>query len=595
MCGINGFAGKDESLIAEMNRRTAHRGPDFAGVFTDKYVSLGHNLLSIRDASDISHQPYRKDASPWILLFNGQIYNTSALRSELGEGTKGVELDTELLYQAIEKYGWDFINHIHGMYAIALYNQAERIIRLYRDPSGQKLLYYYFKDGTFIWSSEIKGILIHKEVAREVDTGAILTAVNIGYIPGERTLFRYIRKLNLSQFVTFDINSKTLSSDYFLSEADHYYPDNVSLAFTKLIEEHLQSKQKIAVNLSGGMDSSLLVHEMSRLGHEIHSYTNYFEEAGDKYNTDALLARRLSKDYGTDHHEIVVTKKAFLENFIDSYSYIEEPNYNITLPAYLQTAKVEGALGDRNRVVLSGDGGDEIFGGYPYYMRSIEMNRQRQLLTPFFFNIIKNWRNNSSFDFGDMLDRWIFFKRFYTRFAQKSDSSFRSILRESSEKFISLYQLKDGPVYPLMLLDRLLWMGGENFIRSDKLYMSQSLELRSPLSYHPFRLYIDNKLGEQDYIGKSSNKAFLRKHYKGKLPDYIVERQDKSGWRSPIASWYNKDFKNLFMDILPTQSGPLIDWTSIRAKVEETHEWPGKYIHLYLSLAILKKEFNLDI
>lgn len=595
MCGINGFTTKNEDLIKKMNAATSHRGPDFAGVFIDQSVSLGHNLLSIRDSSEISRQPYMRERSPWILLFNGQIYNTKSLKAELGPEAVAIDLDTELLYQAIEKYGWNFIGHIHGMYAIALYNQDEGIVRLYRDPSGQKLLYYYFKDGTFIWSSEIKSILVHKKIDKTVDIEAVLTAVNIGYIPGERTLFKYIRKLNLSQFVSFDIRSREFSSGYFHSIANDYYPNDFSQALAKLVEEHLQSKQKIAVNLSGGMDSSLLVHEMSGLGHKIHSYTNYFDGANNEYNADALLARQLSRDYGTDHYEISISKKTYLENFIESYRNIEEPNYNITLPAYFETAKVEGNSGDGNRVVLSGDGGDEIFGGYPYYAKSNIMDRERRFLTPLIFNIIKNLRNNTRLDFGNMTDRWIFFKRFYKRFLLEKELSFGSVIRESSEELTSLYQVKKGSVYPLMLLDRILWMGGENFIRSDKLYMSQSLEMRSPLSYHPFRLYIDKKLKEKDYLEENSNKAFLRRHYKGKLPDYIVDRQDKSGWRSPVSEWYNSAFKNMFLEILPSKNGPLIEWLRVREEVEKTDEWPGKHIHLYLSLAILQKEFNLDL
>ncbi len=598
MCGINGFIGTDEGLLASMNGLLSHRGPDFAGSYQDGRLSLSHVLLSIRDTSDVSRQPVQKKGSPWILAFNGQLYNTKELKDFLGSEFRDVDLDTTLLYAVIEREGWNFTRRIHGMYAIVLYNAEEGIVRLYRDPSGQKLLYWYGKDGRFIWSSELKGILAHPDLDRTPNEEAVAIAVSLGYIPGEKTLFTYIRKLNASQCISFDLKSKTTASSYFSESSRDYFPEDPDAAFKLLIEEHLQSKQLVAINLSGGLDSSLLVHEMSKLGHRIHTYTTRFSDCDAKFNLDADLATRLAKDYGTAHVEVEVNARTFFDNFLEAYRLIEEPNYNVSLPAYLQIAKREGAHGDKNRVILSGDGGDELFSGYPHYKESRRIDRMQLLCTPWLFNALKNRHSRLKYRYESMEDRWLALRAFTKRFLGASSFDLAAYVRATVAPTIETYGAKDDSVHQLMIRDRILWMAGENFIRSDKLFMSQSLELRSPLAYHPFRLHWDARLKPRDYVrGDVVNKPFLRDHYLGKLPDYIVKRQDKAGWRSPIATWYDERYRELFLDTLGgvEKNDGLVDWKAVKDLVAKREDWPGKTAHLYVSLALLAKQYGLVI
>jgi len=596
MCGINGFIGRDDGRLSKMNALLGHRGPDFAGQFSDGRLSMGHVLLSIRDATDVSKQPYRREGSPWVLGFNGQIYNTRALKDALGPDYGDVDLDTRLLYALIEKEGWDFIGKIQGMFAIALYNADEGVVRLYRDPSGQKNLYWYAKDGRFIWSSEIKGILEH-EVDRSPDEEAVAIAAAIGYVPGGKTLFRHVRKLDLSERVTFDLKTKAVTKERFLSPCEGYFPDDDDAAFRLLIEEHLQSKQPIAINLSGGLDSSLLVHEMSALGHPIRTYTTFFEGASEGYNADARLARRLARDYGTKHVEVPVTAESYLAHLAEAYESIEEPNYNISLPAYLQIAEHEGARGDRNRVILSGDGGDELFAGYPHYKESRRFDRMRGLFTPWLFDALKNRHRRHRYDLGRDAERWLFFRSFDKRHVRKEVCDIPGYLETTVRPHLAPGGKKADSARRMMDYDRVLWMGGENFIRSDKIFMSQSLEMRSPLSYHPFRAHWDARLKPSDYVSDVTNKPFLRKRYLGKLPDYIVKRPDKTGWRSPVAEWYDARYREFFLDAISSvgDGGGLVDWSAVRAEIERKPGWPGKRAHLYLSLALLSKRFGLKI
>lgn len=579
-----------------MNTALEHRGPDFAGTFCNGTVSLGHTLLSIRDHAAKSHQPFTKEGSPWVLLFNGQLYNTTLLKKDLGAAYSGTDLDTALLFGMIEKYEWNFISKVHGMFGIALYNKNEEEIRLYRDPSGQKPLYYYFKEGGFAWSSEIDPLLTLPDVDMEIDDESIIIAASIGYLPGGKTLFRYIKKVEPSEEIIFSLRDKKISQRYYESSTENYYSSIPEKAFTQLVEEHLQGKQRIALNLSGGLDSSLLLHEMSRLGGTVHTYTNIFESSSDRYNEDAVLARRIAKDYGADHKEIIITPKSFREHLIKAYETIEEPNFNISLPIYLQTAEVEGVEGDKNRTVLSGDGGDEIFGGYPHYQKSYTMAKQMKLLSPLLFNVIKNWRNDTSYRFQQPLDRWLFFRKFSKCFTREDASVVYRYLSETMQQTFE-HAPKHGNIYDVMLCDRILWMTGENFIRSDKLYMSQSMEMRCPLSYHPFRQYIDQLLTEKDYVSAGSNKIFLRNLYKDRLPGYIIQRKQKTGWRAPVVEWYDEEFKKLFLDIIrPLRNkNSVVDWDGVYREIEMKNQWPGKHIHLYLSLAILAQKYNIQI
>jgi len=396
MCGINGFLGSDSEIIQRMNGRIAHRGPDFQGTFIDPDISLGHNLLAIREGSTISRQPYH-ESPEWVLVFNGQIYNLKEIKAKHLQGVSidaaREKLDTYLLYRLIETVGWDFYRHVHGMYAIALYNTKERVLRLYRDPTGQKPIYFSNTEEGLVFSSEIQGVLEYG-VSKELDHEAVRIAALMGYIPGEKTLLKNIMKMRPSEMLTYVVETNTCTRELFSVDESSYDGLTLEEAIHQTVVDHLQSRDLIAMNLSGGLDSSLLLHEAVREGHTVRTYSTSFDvpNGTGNYNHDAELAARLSQDYGVEHVPIRVTRKDYLDLFVESYGRIEEPNYNISLPVYLKTAKIEGIHGAGHRVVLSGDGGDELFGGYPYYETNMRFSAQKRMLTPLLFSALKNGR-----------------------------------------------------------------------------------------------------------------------------------------------------------------------------------------------------------
>lgn len=585
MCGINGFLGPTGKLEA-MNEATSHRGPDFAGTYTNGSVHLGHRLLAIREAAEASRQPVTKSGSPWVLIFNGQVYNTKQITQDFSIPEN--DLDTTVIYGLIEKLGWNFIRHIHGMFAIALYNEKENVLRLYRDQAGQKPLYYTSQNGKFIFSSEIRG-LTAGGVTLEANHEGLLIAGSLGYIPGRLTLYKDVYKLDAGEMLSVK-DGVVEERAYYVSDTDRFHgrPKDV---MEELVREHLASKQKVALNLSGGLDSSLLLHEMKSAGHELITYTTAFEGATESFNDDANIARRLAKDYGTKHTEILITKDIYLKNFTESYALIEEPNYNISLPTYLEVAKREGVNGDGNRVILSGDGGDELFGGYPYYAKTRAYEELMKKTGATLFSFGKWIRTGKYFDYSNPVDRWLSFKHFDFGAFPRNTNAVSAYLNEIAKtRTLPL----ENSVRSQMQLDRAFWMPGENFIRSDKLYMSQSLEMRSPLSYEPLRAYFDARLKTEDYTEDGGNKRFLRALYEGVLPDYVTKREAKTGWRSPIRPWYDERFKELFLSILSNAPrGGIIKWDMLKQEVERKNAWPGKYFFLYLSLAILSRKYKV--
>jgi asparagine synthase (glutamine-hydrolysing) len=310
-----------------------------------------------------------------------------------------------------------------------------------------------------------------------------------------------------------------------------------------------------------------------------------------------MIARQLAKDYGSDHAEISITRDLYLSLLEDAYTLIEEPNYNISLPVYLATARHEGIHGDGNRVVLSGDGGDELFGGYPFYH---EGPKYAALLTRYphwFVRAYKYAREGMWWDFTDPLSVWLHSKLFpdgTPRELRERRGTVLAYLQESLPG--SFAERTPDAIRDLMLLDRTLWLAGENFIRTDKLYMSESMEMRAPLSYEPLRAYFDARLSNADYRSSELNKPFLRKLYDGALPDYVTKRSTKTGWRAPATAWWGQTMRTRYLEILDAApAGGTIDWRGIRDRITQAETWPGKRTHLYLSLALLSRKHGVAL
>ena len=598
MCGISGITIDDCSLVEQMNAVQKHRGPDHAGIFSDGQVTLGHTLLSIRGDLGRSQQPVYDKLSPWVLAFNGQIYNTTELAQGLDGDWENETLDTIILYEVIKEYGWDFIRRIQGMYAMAVYNCHEKRLRLYRDASGQKPVYYSCNKAKLIFASEIKAILEDSSIQREPDQEGIQWAARAGYIPSRHTMLECVKKLLPGEMLEWNHGSAEIK----LTELDpepSYADTQEGLGkwMPQLIGEHLQSRQKVALSLSGGMDSSVLLHEMREHGYSIASYTSYYVGASEASNSDAPLAARLAREYGAEHREVEVTKEDFWDRFISCLKIIEEPNYNLNSPLYLKMAEVQGQNGDGVRVILTGCGGDELFYGYPHHDQNYHIDRWLRVLPPWLLTKAYQLRHGRTVRFESSFARWAFNRQLDESYLLEAAEDFATEKSQPDwvQAYMDKYAVSDEGVYQGLLMDRLGWMAGESFVRSDKLYMSQSVEVRCPLSHTPLRQAVDKATHHLPYQGARSQKAFLRRHYEGRLPDYIVKRGEKTAYRAPVSEWYDSNARDLYLSLFSGRRGPFIDWKKLESKVLGSREWPGRVIQVYASIAVLSDHLGVEV
>ncbi len=606
MCGI---IGSEKKEIWEAIRLLNHRGPDALNIYQDESLSIGHTLLSIRGTVKESVQPKFETDSPWVLAFNGQIYNTNEIKknkiSKINPYFKG-DVDTNILFELIKQEGWKFIEYIQGMFVIVLYHKTEKKIRIYRDYSGQKPIYFSTQNNHFKFSSEIKAILKLSTAALQIEPDAVALSSMIGYLPGRKTIMKDIFKVLPGECVEYDLVEKQLKTYQFkLPSTGYLQIQSPSEVIKDTIGKHLLGQYQVAINLSGGLDSSVIYHEINQLDYNPISYSTFFDLSStlnERYNEDAVLAKKLAATYNKEHREIFVTKQNYLDCFIGAYSTIEDPNYNMNLPVYYFTALKEGKSGDNQRIVLSGDSGDEVFGGYPHYSKNQLYDRVN---VPLLRNLVKVWKNRNqrlSLNYFKTFDLWFSLRGWNPRFVKLSEQKqnlYLYFLNSAFQDYIKEFNAQSCSIWRMMMLERFLWLSNENFIRSDKLYMSQSIEIRNPFGYTPLQNYFDKRISSKQYINSKQNKLFLRDLYKNTLPPFILNKKNKTGWTAPIRDeWYDHKTKDLFISIVDkftNKDSDLINWKSVRISISKTNIHPGKDIHLYLSLAILANKYGVDI
>ncbi|HKV33476.1 MAG TPA: asparagine synthase (glutamine-hydrolyzing) [Pyrinomonadaceae bacterium] len=389
MCGICGVweYGASEgrvnpSLIARMRDEMTHRGPDDAGelIFDDGRGGFGFRRLSIIDLSTAGHQPMHGcDESTW-LVFNGEIYNHATLREELeARGHKyASRTDSETIIHLYEERGLDFIHEIEGDYAIALWDAAKQQLVLVRDRIGVKPLYFYHKDGRFIFASEIKAILQHPSVTPDIDEQSLYHYLTFLTTPAPTTLFRDIQKLPAGHVLTLKRDGTLNIRQYWdalppaqpaiRDESEHR--DEILRLLRDSIRKRMMSDVPFGVFLSGGVDSSANVALMSELmSRPVETFTVGFSDA--EYLNELQSARRIADQFGTNHHEVIISEKEMQEFLPRLVFHQDEP---IADPVCVPLYYVSQLARDSETIVVQvGEGADEIFSGYDNYVRHLRI------------------------------------------------------------------------------------------------------------------------------------------------------------------------------------------------------------------------------
>jgi asparagine synthase (glutamine-hydrolysing) len=389
MCGICGVweyganeGSIDTSLIARMRDEMTHRGPDDSGelLFDDNRGGFGFRRLSIIDLSAAGHQPMHGcDERTW-LVFNGEIYNHAELRTGLeARGHKyASRTDSETILHLYEERGLDFIHDIEGDYAIALWDAAKQQLVLVRDRIGVKPLYFYHRDGRFIFASEIKAILQHPAVTADIDEQSLYHYLTFLTTPAPTTLFRDIQKLPAGQVLTLKRDGTLYVQQYWdaLPPAQPIVRDEsehcaeILRLLRDSIRKRMMSDVPFGVFLSGGVDSSANVALMSELmSRPVQTFTVGFSDA--EYLNELQSARRIANQFGTNHHEVIISEKEMQEFLPQLVFHQDEPIADpVCVPLYYvsRLARDSGTI-----VVQVGEGSDEIFSGYDNYIRHLRI------------------------------------------------------------------------------------------------------------------------------------------------------------------------------------------------------------------------------
>jgi len=384
MCGIAGISFEDRNLIRKMTDCIKHRGPDDSGYYTDRYVSLGHRRLSIIDLSKKGRQPMsNEDGSIWIIC-NGEIYNYRELRTELEK--KGHRFysksDTEVIIHAYEEYGIGCLNKFNGMFAFAIYDMRNKRVFLARDRIGIKPLYYYFKNNKFLFASEIKSILKCDDVKREVNTDSLNKFMMLRYIPGEETIFRDVKRLKGGHLLVFDLEKKQLSikkywdlKERIVKGDESFFAQKLLSLLKKSVERRLVGDVPLGAYLSGGIDSSTVVGILRKINPdgEIKTFSVAFEDAA-KYN-ELSQAKIVSEHFETNHKEFILNS-SILKDLPRIIWHADEP---LADPAIIPNFFLSREAKKDVTIILTGDGGDELFAGYDQYKFLFMENRLRKL------------------------------------------------------------------------------------------------------------------------------------------------------------------------------------------------------------------------
>jgi asparagine synthase (glutamine-hydrolysing) len=574
MCGINGYlnpAGVTSDHIEAMNHALRHRGPDDEGVFisTDRTVGLGHKRLSIIDLSS-GHQPMTNEDGTLTIVFNGEIYNFKEIRDNLADTHSfSTQSDTEVILHLYEEKGVDCLRYLRGMFSFAIYDSRNEKLFAARDHFGQKPFFYHHDgNGRFAFSSEIKSLLELDSSLAEMDCQALYEYLTLRIITPPRSMFKRIRKLPPSHYLIYEKNRLTIERYWQLN----YVPkQNLSFddAADGLIEEmeesvryHLVSDVPVGAFLSGGMDSSLIVTMMNRVGSS--GFKTFSGNVPYEGYSEGPFAKLVADKYQTDHHELNI-HPSLIRLMPDLLRHLDEPSDPLSVCMYCISELARKQV----KVVMGGDGGDELFGGYDRYYGNQYVRFYAMLPEKLRENIISRLldRMPEGFWYRSLSHqlRWIHQMSFYKggeRYA-KSLSYFYFSDRHKKELYTENFWKKVGMFDPELnlsayfdsasaddLLDKMLSVDSmtrmvdhPNMIL-DRMTMAHGLEARSPFLDHKLAEYCATLPPEFKIKGTRTRRiqVELAKRF---LPPELV-RKPKQGFSSPLTYMLQDEFRILF-------------------------------------------------
>jgi asparagine synthase (glutamine-hydrolysing) len=561
VCGIAGYVGvNDEALLKNMIAVLKHRGPDDTGFYLDTGVGLANARLSIIDIQG-GHQPQHNDDGTVHVTYNGEIYNFQAFREELEKlGHKFVtRSDTEVIVHGYEQYGDDFVRRLNGMFAIALWDSREAKLLLARDRMGIKPLYYTIQGQQLLFASELKALL-QSDVKRAVDRQALYEILNLGYISGNRTLIQNIYKLPPSGILTFK-NARVEISKYWeipaqqLNTGKDRLISALKTALQRSVEDQLVADVPVGCFLSGGLDTATITAFASKaLAQPLKTFCMGFGEESDELRE----ARIIAEHFGTDHYELTIDSSQAMKLYPKMIWHMEAPKYNL-YPWFVCELVRKYVT-----VCLSGNGGDEIFGGYiARYQKALRISsisnnvfspilKAVGHLVPPFDDLRTENKMRVLRVLGDDVREYLVIEGVLPKATNHAlflgDDHFDHTLIEQYAPFFS----KESSFLDNLLRTELRTKLVDDLLSvDDSMSMAHSLELRVPM--------LDNRIVDlmaaapwQDkFLPGAYGKIALRKVMKNILPEQSL-RKPKWGFSVDVSSWYKGELGELVRQIIPT-------------------------------------------
>jgi asparagine synthase (glutamine-hydrolysing) len=593
MCGICGVldlreaSRPDPGVFRRMRDLIAHRGPDDEGEFVDGPGYLGFRRLSIVDLAG-GHQPMFNEDGTLVLVFNGEIYNHLDLRAELERAGHRFKTrsDAESILHGFEEWGPEVVQRLRGMFAFAIYDTARRRLFAARDRLGIKPLYFHQRGGLLVFGSEIKSLLAHPDVPRAVNRGAIPEYLAHRYVPGPDTLFEGVRHLPPGHRMVFDAaglsEERYWDVDYHARFEGSYgeASERVRELVRESVKLRLMADVPLGALLSGGVDSSIIVAVMASLmDRPVDTFSVGFKSSGNF--SELPYARRVAERFGTNHHELEVGEEDVLATLPRLVWHQDEP---VTEPAALPTFLISQLARRDVKVVLTGEGGDELFAGYTKYATdrfaglysAVPAPLRRALLSPLGSSGRRFHVAERSLGIRGNAERWASWFAGFDGREQRPllSQAFALETRATGAHHVyerHLAQVAGLPALQQMLyVDTKVWLPDDLLMKMDKMSMGASLEARVPLLDHKLVEFAAT-LPPKYKLRGMRGKILLKQWALELLPRDVVERR-KVGFTVPVGPWFRGGLKGLLEDsLLSAQAAArgYFDPRHVRTLVEE--------------------------
>ncbi len=576
MCGINGFVVINNNLkqkdiqlkINLMNDKIIHRGPDDDGVFVNKNIGIGMRRLSIIDV-DGGKQPILNENKTLAIVLNGEIYNYKELKDEMK--LKGhqftTESDTEVVLHLFEEYGDGFINYIDGMFSFCIFNINKNELYIYRDRAGEKPLYYYIDENYFLFASELKSILALGIVEKKINKTALETYLQLTYIPAPLTIFENIYKLEAGNCMKYS-EAHLKIEKYWDAE---YNFDNLIMDYNECkrklrrtlfesVENRMVADVPIGGFLSGGIDSTVIVGIMSKLSESrINTFTIGFKE---KEYDESNRANIVAKFHKTNHHLMYLDFDRALDILDKVISNIDEPFADSSqIPTYIVSEFAKKEV----KVILTGDGGDELFAGYDKYLINYYSELYKRIPSPIRHNLIERCvfampdksaitRKINKVIYNSEKSQYE--RRLNTMRLGFKEEELDKLLKQHSckkdlsniETYYKKYEDVTDEISRTLYLDLKVVLEGDMLAKVDRNSMLASLETRVPmLSKNMIELAA--RIPSQYKIRGKQRKLIFKEAFKDLIPKELMQAA-KHGFGVPIGLWLRKELKSDFLSLV---------------------------------------------